>query len=291
MPTTRHYPSCQALAYRDRVMLLDCGEGAQQQMRRYRVPMSKITDIFISHLHGDHFFGLPGLLSTLSMLEVGGTIRVHAFAQGLEVLEKTLNLFCRDRTYTLELNELSPQGETIIDSKSLTVRSFPLYHRVPCVGFMISEKPKVRHIDAEACAFHQVPRYFLQRLREGEDFVRPDGSIIANGLLTTAPTPSYSYAYCSDTAYDPRIVSDIAGVDVLYHEATYGEQLAGKAAPRGHATACEAARTALEAGASRLYIGHYSQQIDDPEILAAEARTIFPNTTACYEGLKFDVSR
>lgn len=288
-PTTRHYPSCQAVSLRERVMLLDCGEGAQQQMRRYRVPMSKITDIFISHLHGDHFFGLAGLLSTLSLHEVGGTIRVHAFAPGLEVLEKTLNLFCRERSYTLELDALSPDGGIVVDAKGFTVRSFPLYHRVPCVGFMIAEKPKLRHIDADACAYFKVPVYYMQRLREGENFVRADGVRVPNRQLTKDASPSYSYAYCSDTAYDPRIGAAIRGVDVLYHEATYGEELAAKAAPRGHSTACQAARTALEAAAKKLYIGHYSQQIEDPQVLVAEARTIFPDTEAAYEGLRFDV--
>ncbi len=289
-PTLRHFPSAQALSYGNRVMLIDCGEGTQLQLRRFGVSFAKITDIFLSHLHGDHFLGLPGLLSTMALHSVGGTVRVHTFAEGAELLERILNTLCRERPYTLEYDIIDPGAPGIVlDDKHLTVRAFPLSHRVPCVGYRFTEKPKLRHINGEAARFHGVPHYAMQSLREGADWTRPDGTVVTNDRLTLPPSPSRSYAYCSDTSYNEQIARHVRGVDVLYHEATYGNDNAAKAATRGHSTAAEAARIARMAGAGRLVIGHYSKIITDEEALAEEARAIFPDTIAAREGLVIDL--
>lgn len=289
-PTTRHYPSCQAVRYRNQVMLVDCGEGAQLQMRRYGIPFSKLTHIFISHLHGDHFLGLPGLLSTLALHNVGGTVTVHTFAEGGEILLRILDLFCRERSYNLVIDPVDPGGGTVYSDDNLEVTAVPLNHRVPCVGYIFREKPKRRHIDGEMARFHNVPHYAMESLRKGADFVRPDGIVVLNVRLTTDPDPSVAYAYCSDTVFSMRVASEISGVDVVYHEATYGDDGAHKAAQRGHSTARQAGKVAQAAGARTLVLGHYSQSVLDEGRLAAEAAEEFGGTViAGTEGLVIDL--
>lgn len=285
-PTTRHMPSAQAVTYGPRVMLIDCGEGTQLQLRRFGISFAKITDIFISHLHGDHFLGLPGLLSTMSLHGVEGTVTIHVHKEGAALLRHFMDVMCPQLSFELRFDELEP-GHTglILDGKHLTVSTFPLSHRVPCVGFLFREKPKLRHIDGEAAKFYGVPHYAMNSLREGADWVAPDGRTIPNSALTRDASPSVSYAYCSDTAYNPALVPILKGVDVLYHEATYSQSRAAQAAERGHSTALDAARIAAAADVGLLVIGHYSQTETDEEALAAEARMVFPRVVAANEGL------
>ncbi len=290
-PTLRHFPSSQAVSYGNRIMLVDCGEGTQLQLRRYGLSFSKITDIFISHLHGDHILGLPGLLSTMSLHQVGGTVTVHVFSEGAELLKRILDVFCHELTFELRYDIIDPGAPGIVfDGKHLTVKAFSLSHRVPTVGFLFTEKPRLRHIDGEAVKYHGVPYYAMQSLREGADWTAPDGKVIPNVLLTKAPGRSMSYAYCSDTSFNLQIASAVRGVDVLYHEATYGKADAAKAAARGHSTACDAARIAAAAGAGRLVIGHYSKKLTDENALADEAREIFKNVVPAYEGMVIELA-
>ncbi len=271
-------------------MMIDCGEGAQRQYRMMRLKFSRLNHIFISHLHGDHFFGLPGLLSTLALHEVGGTIVIHTFQQGVEYLRRTMDLFCSDTSFNIEYDVITPEHRVILDTKALTVETFPLKHRVPTVGFIFREKPKPRHIRPDMIAFHQVPVAQINAIREGADFMRPDGRIIPNALLTTDADPSLSYAYCSDTAFDPKIAEYLRGVDTIYHEATYLLDNAHKAAPRGHSTAAEAGQIAQAAGARRLILGHYSQAYTDDSLFAQEAATTFNGEIiAATEGLTIDL--
>lgn len=290
-PSLRHLPSCQAIEYRGRVMLVDCGEGAQLSMRRERLKYSRVTDVFISHLHGDHFLGLPGLLSTLSLHEVGGKVRVHCFRPGIELLRHIMAVVAHDTSFEIEYNELDPRGgQTVFDSKSLTVTTFRLSHgQTPCVGFRFDEKPKGRHINGDMVRYHQVPVWKIESLRWGADFEKPDGTVIPNEMLTLPPTPSKSYAYCSDTAYSHEVAEAVRGVDLLYHEATYCEDNAAKAAERGHSTARQAARIAAEAGVGQLLLGHFSKSYVDEECHLAEAREIFPNTIIATEGMKISL--
>lgn len=289
-PTLRHNPSAQLVRYRQQCMLIDCGEGTQLQMRRYGCSFAKISHIFLSHLHGDHFLGLPGLLSTMALHDVGGTITIHTFAEGAELIRKILDLVCRDRPYVLKFDIIDPKNPGIVYSDNqLEVEAFPLYHRVPCVGYIFRERPKKRHIDGEAAKFYGVPHYAMESLRDGADLVLPDGRIIANTLLTKEADPAMSYAYCSDTCFDSRVAEAVRGVDVIYHEATYGDSQEIKAKPRGHSTARQAARIAAMANASKLVIGHYSKTVECTDTLVAEANEEFPVVIAANEGMTIDL--
>lgn len=289
-PSERHLPSCQVVDFRDKLYMIDCGEGAQLQFRRNRLKFSRLNHIFISHLHGDHFLGLPGLLSTMSLHEVEGTVTVHAFREGLTILRQILDVFCRERSYRLVYAPIEPEGGLLLDEKGLTVEAFPLYHRVPAVGFIFREKPKPRRIIGDMVEFYNVPVYKRNGLKNGDDFVRPDGTVVENSRLTLDPLPSGSYAYCSDTQFDPRVAEAVRGVDTLYHEATYLNDCADKAAQRGHSTAAEAGETAAMAGARRLVLGHYSRSYDNDEAFAREASTTFDGEIiAAHEGLKIEV--
>lgn len=282
-------PSCQVIDHRDRLMMVDCGEGAQLAMRRMRLKYSRLNNIFISHLHGDHCLGLPGLLSTMALHDIEGTVTVHTFAEGAELFERIINFFCRERSYDLRFNIIKPERAVIYEDKSLTVETFPLYHRVPCVGYIFREKPKLRHINREMVDFYKVPVAMMHSIKEGADFVLPDGTVVANERLTTPAEPAYSYAYCSDTVYNPLVAEAVKGVDVVYHEATYTDDDAEKARQRGHSTAGEAAKIALEAGAKKLIIGHYSKSYADESGHIADACRIFPATIAANEGLTIDI--
>ena len=287
-PTRRHMPSCQAVIHRGKVMLVDCGEGAQVALNRNRVPNNRITDIFISHLHGDHLLGLPGLLSTMMLKQRGGEVTVHIFAEGAEMLKHVLDVVAHDSEMMVRYNIIPPQGGLIYEDKSLTVTAFRLRHSVPCVGFRFDEKPKPRHIDGDMVRFLGVPVCMLNGIRNGDDYVRPDGEVVPNSRMTTDPTPSVSYAYCSDTVFDPSLVDRIGNVDYLYHEATYTSEYADAAFERGHSTAAQAARIARQAGAGHLILGHFSSRYADEEGHLAEAAAIFPDTVIAAEGMTID---
>lgn len=290
-PTLRHMPSCQAIQYRERLFLVDCGEGAQLQMRRFGLSFAKITDIFISHLHGDHCLGLPGLLSTMSLHGVEGTVTVHTFAEGADIFDRIMKMFCHEPTFKIAYNIIDPANPGVVyQDRNLRVTAFRLFHRVPCVGYKFEELPKRRHIDGPAAAFYQVPHYMMDAIKDGEDFMRPDGAVVPNDRLTKDPSPARSYAYCSDTMYDTRVADAVRGTDVIYHEATYGDANGYKAAGRGHSTAREAGRIAAAAGAETLVIGHYSKAEIDPAILAAQATEEFSGEViAANEGLVIDI--
>lgn len=289
-PTLRHNPSAQIVEYRDKLFLVDCGEGTQLQMRRYSIPYARISQIFISHIHGDHFLGLPGLLSTMSLHNIGSSITIHTFPEGIDILKKMLDIFCRDTSLQIHFRPLDPkQREVIFENNTLTVESFPLYHRTQCCGFIFREKPKPRHLDGAMAAFHAIPHWQIPAIKAGEDFITPDGRVIPNSVLTKDPGPQMSYAYCSDTAFSPQIARECAGTSVIYHEATYGDDNAALAPQRGHSTARQAAMTAAAAGASRLVIGHYSKRYPDSSVLVREALEEFPDVTAANEGMTIDI--
>ncbi len=286
-PTIRHTPASQVVDFRDRLMMIDCGEGAQLQFRRMRLKFSRLNHIFISHLHGDHFLGLPGLLSTLALHEKTGGIVIHTFAEGIKILWQIMNVFCRDTSFEIIYDEIAPERAVIFDDHALTVETFPLLHRVPTVGFLFREKPKLRHLNGEMVRFYNVPVSQLQSIKAGADFVTADGRIIPNTALTRDADPSISYAYCSDTAYNPNLVEVLAGVDTIYHESTYLADSLHKAAPRGHSTAAQAGMIAQAAGAKRLILGHYSQSYDSDKAFADEAATTFNGEIiAANEGMK-----
>ena len=259
-------------------------------MRRNRIKFSRLDHIFLSHLHGDHCFGLPGLLSTLALHDKGSAVTIHTFAEGVEWIKRTMDFFCPDTPFDIQYDVISPgQRGIIYEDDSLTVGTFPLYHRTPCAGFLLREKPKPRHIKGDMVKFYNIPQWRLPEIKAGADFVTPDGRVIPNAHLTTDAEPAKSYAYCSDTMFNPKVAKDVEGVDVLYHEATYDDEFASLARERGHSTAREAARIADMAGASQLVIGHFSKRYLTEDSLLSQAREVFPNTIAANEGMAIDL--
>lgn len=275
-PSLRHAPSCQVVEHRGKLFMVDCGENSQLQMVRQRLKLGELNNIFISHLHGDHILGLPGLISTMALNDKGSALTIHTFAEGAEFIQSTLKFLQVETPFELQFNIIDPnKRQLLFEDGSLTISSFPLYHRVPAVGFLFREKPKGRHIDGEAAKFHGVPHYFMDNLRSGEDFVKPDGTVIPNARLTKDATPSTSYAYCTDTMADRRLVASVRGVDTLFHDSTYGDDCEHLAAKYGHSTARQAGEIARRAGAKTLVLGHFSKRYKNEQALAEQAAETF----------------
>lgn len=286
LPTTRHFPTSQVLNVRDKLLMIDCGEGAQLQFRKSRLKFSRLTHIFISHLHGDHCFGLPGLISTLNLLGRTAELHIHS-PKGLEeLLMPMLDFFNRQMTYKVLFHEFDTKEAALIyEDRSLTVTTIPLRHRMPCCGFLFAEKPRPNHIIREMVDFYQVPVYELNRIKNGADYVTPEGETVPNTRLTTHAEPPRSYAYCSDTIYMPSVAEQVRGVDLLFHEATFAEEDAPRAKETFHTTASQAAQIARDAGVKRLLIGHFSARYEDEAKLLQEAQALFPETQLARETL------
>lgn len=284
-PTLRHQPSSTVVNYRDNLFMIDCGEGAQYAFQKHHLKFSRLRHIFLTHLHGDHVLGLPGLISSLGLGGAGGKITIHTFAEGKKILSSIFNFFARELPFEVEFNVIKPEEAIILETPSLTVRTVPLNHRIPTVGYIFEEKPKPRHIRRDMIDFHEIPFYAINAIKAGEDFTKPDGTIIPNSLLTSDPTPSLSYAHISDTAYIPDLAAKIGPVDLLFHETTYLDRHLAEAGKRGHATARQAATVARDAGAKALLTGHYSSRYKNDEDFRKEALDIFPNVILNREGL------
>lgn len=276
-PTPAHQPSSTVIDHRGRLFMIDCGEGAQRSFQFHRLKTSRLSNIFLTHLHGDHVFGLPGLIGSMGLQQEGGRITIHTFEEGKKIISTILDYFSRDLPFEVEFNILNPDREEVAyEDHALKIRTIPLMHRVPTVGYVFEEKEGLRHINREMTDFHEVPVYMLNRIKGGEDFVRPDGKVISNELLTTPPTPSRSYAHISDTAYMPEIAEKIGPVDILLHETTYLENQAADALRRGHSTARQAAMVARDSGAKALLTTHYSSRYyKDESGFLKEASEIF----------------
>lgn len=290
LPTTLHMPSSQLLEMNGKLFMIDCGEGTQLQMRRYGARMSKLHSIFISHLHGDHVFGLPGLISTLGLLGRTADLTIYAHIELETLLRPILNFFCRNLSYNINIVTLPKKDFNVVyENKSISISSFPLKHRIASSGFLFKEKENLRHIKREMIDFYNIPIREINNIKLGADFVTPEGELISNPRLTTEPSPSRSYAYCSDTAYDESIVPYIKGVDVLYHEATFAESEIIRAEKTAHSTAQQAARIAQLAEVKKLVIGHFSSRYIKLDSLLEEARTVFPKTELAFEGKKIEL--
>lgn len=291
IPAPGQMTACQVLENRQSLYMIDCGEGAQTMFRKMRLPFNRLRHIFISHLHGDHCLGLPGLLSSMGLQESREAVTVHIFEQGAQQFDSLLRMIGHDLPLQIHWNIISPKNcGIILDEPSLTVETFPLRHAdTPAVGFLFRQKPKSRHLRGEIVNHLGIPNWQRQAIREGADWTRPDGTVMPNAALTTPADPSVSYAYASDTAYSPHVVEAVRGVDMLYHEATYGNEFGRLAKERGHSTAATAARVAAEAGVKQLLIGHFSKRYHSTEPLVEEARAIFPNTDAVTPGMKIKV--
>ena len=270
--------------------MIDCGEGAQLQLRRSKLKFTRLNHIFISHLHGDHCFGLMGLISTFGLVGRTATLHIHCHADLERILTPQLEYFCKGMAYNVEFHLINPtKAEVVYEDRSVTVSSIPLRHRIPTCGFLFAEKPTPNHIIRDMIDFYKVPVFELNRIKNGEDYVLPDGTVIPNNRLTTPPAPPRSYAYCSDTIYLPSVTEQIKGVDLLFHEATFAEDAAPRAKETFHTTASQAARIARDAEVKKLLIGHFSARYDDEQVLLDEARAVFPNTQLAKETLCISV--
>ena len=290
LPTSERYPSAHVLNAHERLFLIDCGEGTQMQMRKNRIRFGKINHIFISHLHGDHVFGLYGLLSTFSLM--GRKTPLHLFAPEKfdQILQSHLQDFDIHLNYEIDFIPLSGKDPAkILDDKHITVISFPLEHRVPAFGFIFTEKQPDRKIIKEYITKYGIPISKIKLIKKGEDFITSKGEVIKNEDITIPPPVPLSYAYCSDTKYFKRLASFFKGVTVLYHEATFDKSKNDLAVMTGHSTTLNAAAVAVEAEAGALIIGHFSARYRKSDDLVEEARSVFPNTYAAIDGKTYDI--
>jgi ribonuclease Z len=290
LPTSERYPSAHVLTSHERLFLVDCGEGTQMQLRKTKTRIAKINHIFISHLHGDHVFGLYGLLSTFSLMGRKNPIHLYAPENYDKILRSHLNDFDIKLSFEIDFTPTSGKNpKVILDDKYLTVTSFPLEHRVPAFGFLFREKPTDRNIIKESIEKYSIPLVRIPAIKKGEDFITSDGSVIRNEEITTSPAEPLSYAYCSDTKYFKKLAGFVKDVTLLYHEATFDMTKTVLAKATGHSTTIQAATTALNAGAKKLLIGHFSARYKDIMPLVDEARTVFPETYPAIDGKTFGI--
>ncbi len=279
LPTRKNFPTSQLLEIRDKQFLIDCGEGTQIRMRQMGVKTNRLGHIFISHLHGDHVFGLIGLISSFGMLNRTADLHIHSHSDLEKILQPQLLFFCEEMPFKIVFHAVDPRKhELIYEDRSVSVYSIPLKHRVPCCGFLFEEKPRDRHIIREMIDFYKIPTWRIPKIKQGEDFVTDDGETIPNKILTTAPETPKRFAYCSDTAHSDKIIPIIQGVDCLFHEATFMEAEQLRAKQTQHSTARQAAETAQKANVKKLIIGHYSARYIHQNELLKESKAVFENT-------------
>ena len=288
-PRTLTNPTSQVLEIKNHMFLIDCGEGTQVQLRKNKIKFSRINHIFISHLHGDHFFGLPGLISTFRLL--GREKEMHIYGpKGIkEAITLLLKLGNSWTNYPLLFHELtSKEPQLIFEDEKVTVETIPLSHRVYTNGFLFKEKPENRKLNIEAAAKYKVDKAYFQKIKNGKDVTLEDGTVVSNIELTYDPPKPKSYAYCSDTSYEPNIVRQIINVDALYHESTFLESEKHLSAKTKHATAKEAATIAKAANVGTLILGHYSTRYKSIDLFKEEAKTIFSNVELADDGKVFE---
>ena len=288
IPAHGRNPTAQVLQTNDENYLIDCGEGTQNQLTKYKIKKSKINKIFISHLHGDHYFGLIGLLTSMGLL--GRTNELHIYAPSLlqQIIQLHLDAANTVLPYQLFFHELNKEGE-ITNDKKISVSTFRVSHRIDCFGFLFTEKKNPRSILPEKALMYEIPEAYYGELQKGSDYVTKKGTIIANNDVTEAATAARSYAYCADTIYDESIAGKIQNVDVVYHETTYLKDLEERAAARFHCTTTQAGNIAKLAGAKKLLIGHFSSKYEELDQFLVETKEVFENTEIAHEGACFKI--
>lgn len=280
IPTINTSPTAQLLEMEERCFLIDCGEGTQVQLRKAKARFSKINHIFISHLHGDHCFGLPGLIASFRLLGRETPLHVYGPKGIKKMLDTIFTITETHRGFEVVYHELDKDySEKIYEDNRVEVFTIPLDHRIYCNGYLFKEKPKDRHINMEEVSkYSEIDTCDYHNLKAGKDFVLSDGYVLKNEVLTTTPAPSVSYAFCSDTRYLESVIPIIKNVTVLYHESTFLHDLKEMADYTGHTTALEAATIAKKAEVEKLILGHFSNRYGDLTVFTDEARTVFPNS-------------
>lgn len=288
-PRTFTNPTAQILEIKNNIFLIDCGEGTQVQLRKNKIKFSKVNHIFISHLHGDHFFGLVGLISTFTLLGRTTDLYIYGPVGIKEIIMLQLRLTNSWTNYKLFFQELdSKDSEIIFEDEKVTVKTIPLKHRIYTNGFLFEEKLDKRKLNIEAVKKFKIEECYYQNIKNGKDITLDDGQLISNEQLTYNPAAPMSYAFCSDTGYNEEIVSLIANVTVLYHEATFLQSEERLASKTMHSTAIEAATIALKANVEQLILGHYSTRYKNIALFKEEAQTVFPNVELADDGKTFE---
>ena len=290
IPTLTRNPSAHLLNVNERLFLIDCAEGTQLQLRRYHAHIQRLRHIFISHLHGDHFYGLIGLLTTMHLL--GRREELHVYAHPLleEIIDSQLQASQSTLLYPLHFHPLrSDHYEKVYEDAVMTVHSFPVVHSVPTNGFIFREKMQERKIRKDILGKVDIPVSEMSEIKKGKDYIDEEGVVYENSTLTIDPPKPRSFAYCSDTVYTETIIPYIQNCDLLYHEATFMQEMAAIAKEKMHSTTLEAATIAEKSHVKRLIIGHFSARYDDLQPLLNEARTVFPETYLAEDGSVFQV--
>lgn len=288
LPAFERNPTAQVLQTTEESYLIDCGEGTQLQMMRYKIRRSRIHRIFISHLHGDHYFGLIGLINSMSLLGRIHELHIHAPRALEDILKLQLKVSDTVLSFKLHFHALKKE-EQIVDDKKVTVECFRVKHRIECWGFLFREKKNPRKVDPEKVAAYEIPSSYYDKLQQGLDYTQKDGTVIKNEDLTTAASKAKTYAYCADTIYDEELVEIVKHADLLYHEATYLKNAAERAASRHHSTTVQAAAIAALARVKKLLIGHFSSKYETLDEFLLEAKEVFDNTELALEGTCYKI--
>ncbi len=290
LPTLKHNASAQIIEMRGKCFMMDCGEGAQMQFRRSHIHFAKINAIFISHLHGDHCFGLLGLLSTFGMLGRTSKLRVFAPKEYDALFKQQRDFFMQGMEYEIEFVPVDTEkAQMVYEDHAVTVETVPLQHRVPCCGYIFREKPTLPHIRRNMIDFYGIPTSQINNIKNGADWTNEEGEVIPNARLVKPAAPPRSYAYMSDTRYVPSLAEKVKGVTMLYHESTYASEHEDRAKLYYHSTAHQAAMVARDAGVGKLLLGHYSARYNNESLLLKEARDIFPSSFLSKEGHTYSV--
>lgn len=285
IPTPQRNTSAQVVSLDGNLYLIDCGEGTQIQMKKFNIRFQKIRQIFISHLHGDHFYGLIGLISTYCLTGRSTELDIYGPSSLQDILNLQLQLTGTEMTFPLTFHDIDPGlHEKIHEDDHVEVFTLPMVHRMPACGFLFSEKPRLLNVRKDFLEKESPSHEEIRRIKNGEDFINHEGVMYPNADITHPPVRPSSYAYCTDTAYNESLVPLIRDVDLLYHEATFMKGSLPRAEERFHSTAEQAARTALKAGAGRLVLGHFSPRYKDLDPLLEEAKAVFPPTELAEDG-------
>ena len=288
LPAYDRHPTSQVITFDQFQFLIDCGEGTQMQLSRYKIRRSRINHIFISHLHGDHYFGLPGLITSMGLLNRKTDLHLYASTALKPILDLMLQAADTRLPYTLHFHPLETEG-VIIDDPKFSVECFKVFHRIECWGFVFREKKPLRKIAKDKIGKYKIPSAAFDHIKMGEDFITNTGERIPNQELTIANTPCRSYAFCADTLYHENIAEKAKDVTLLYHETTYLHELEERAFSRFHSTTVQAAQIAIQANATRLLIGHFSSKYEKLDEFLNEAKTVFDRTTLAIEGVTYKV--